>query len=155
MSHRRPHVRGFTLIEMSMVAMTVAILCAIAVPRYASSLARYYATAAAQRIAADLALAQSAAKTSTKNQIITFSVTGNSYQMIGVVGPDSPAANYSVSLSKPPYQATLVSVSFANATQVTFDRYGMPNSGGTIIVQTGQCQKTITLDVNSGKAVVQ
>ena len=39
--------------------------------------------------------------------------------------------------------------------QVVFDGYGMPDSGGTVIVQWGSIQKTVVLDADTGKASVQ
>lgn len=151
----RSRSRGFTLIEMTMVILTVGILCAIAAPRYSASLNRYGAESAAQRIVADIGLAQSTARTASRNQIISFNVLANTYQMSNVRASDSAAMTYVVELSRAPYQARLISASFGNAAQVSFDRYGAPSSAGAVVVQVGDVQKTIVLDVNTGKAGIQ
>ena len=151
----RNRLNGFSLLEMTIVVLTLGVLFAMAIPRYSASLNRYNADAAAQRIAIDLALAQSVAKTSTKGQTIIFNLAANTYQMNNVAASDSAAATYLVDLSAPPYQARLISVSFAGAAQATFDRYGMPGAAGTVVIQAGDVQKTIVLDANSGKATVQ
>jgi hypothetical protein len=39
--------------------------------------------------------------------------------------------------------------------QVTFDIYGKPDNGGSVVLQVGSWTKTIALDPDSGKATVQ
>src|SRR5204863_23675 len=56
--------RAFSLIEITLVLMVMGVLAALAVPRYASALARYRADAAARRIVADLDLARTTARSS-------------------------------------------------------------------------------------------
>jgi prepilin-type N-terminal cleavage/methylation domain-containing protein len=148
---------GFSLIEITVVLLVLAILGAIAFPRYSLALARYHVAVASQRIAADLALAQTIGKTTSAGQAVSFSVTNNNYQLTGYSGFLGAAAqaNYTVSLASSPYNATLVSANFNSTTQVTFNRFGQPDNGGTVVVQVGAYQKTITVDGNTGKVTVQ
>ena len=148
---------GFTLIEITVVVLILAILGAIAMPRYSLALARYRVAVASQRIAADLALAQTVGKTTSAGQAVSFSVTSDNYQLTGYSGFLGAAAqaNYTVSLASSPYNATLVSANFNSTTQVTFNRFGQPDNGGTVVVQVGAYQKTITVDGNTGKVTVQ
>jgi Tfp pilus assembly protein FimT len=148
---------GFTLIDMALVVLILGILGAIAMPRYSQAMARYRVAVASQRIAADLALAQTIGKTTSAGQAVSFSTTNNNYQLTGYSGflGGAAQANYTVSLASSPYNATLVSASFNSTTQVTFNRFGQPDNGGTIVVQVGPFQKTITVDGNTGKVTVQ
>jgi type II secretory pathway pseudopilin PulG len=147
--------RGYSLIELVMILGILAMLGAIAGPRYANSLALYRGQMAAQRIAADVALAQRFAKTTSAGQSIAFTVSSNSYSLPGVSGLSGSASTYNVNLASEPYTASLVSVNVGGGTTLSFDRYGQPGAGGTIVVKSGNSQRIITLDANSGAATIQ
>ena len=145
---------AFTLTEITIVVSIIAVLGAVAMPQYALALARYRVAMAEQRILSDLSLAQAVAKTSSAGQSVSFYIASNNYQLTGYAGPlGGPAqSTYTVSLTADPYDATLVSASFNSAALLTYDRFGQPTSGGTVVLQVGSYQKTITVDPNSGKA---
>lgn len=148
---------AFTLIELVLVIVSVAVLSAIAVPRYAAALSRYRVDLAAKRVAADLMLARSQARLSSTRQPVDFSAPSNGYTLTGMASPDGGAGGYIVRLDQEPYKAAVGAVSFgdAAATAVWFDRYGMPDQGGTVVVSSGGYEKTIALDAVTGKAVVR
>jgi prepilin-type N-terminal cleavage/methylation domain-containing protein len=152
MNKRQP---AFTLIELVLVLAIVTVLSAMAVPRYVGAQLRYRADAAAQRIVADLAMARSRANTTSASQAVIFTLASSQYQMPGVTDLKNQGSNYTVYLGAAPYQATLVSVDFGGTSQVTFDGYGVPNCGGTVVIKAGDVQRTILLDANSGKAAMQ
>lgn len=147
--------RGFSLLEMVIVVVVLAIITAIAQPRYAAAVSRYRASAAAQRIAADLSLAQAKARYLSTSRVVVFTVATSTYQLTGEADLSHPASTYTITLSDKPYKATLVSVNFAGAAQVTFNGYGVPNSGGTIVVSAGNATNTITIDADTGVATIQ
>ncbi|MDP9175849.1 MAG: prepilin-type N-terminal cleavage/methylation domain-containing protein [Planctomycetota bacterium] len=147
--------RGYSLIELLMVLAIMALFGAIAAPRFANSAALYRGQAAAQRIAADIALAQRLAKTTSAGQTINYSVAANSYALAGVVGLTGAASGYNLNLASDPYQATLISVTIGGGTSITFDRYGQPSAGGSIVVQSGNSQRTVTIDPTSGATTIQ
>ena len=146
--------KAFSLLELVMVTIILAIVAAIAAPRYANAMALQRIEAAAQRVANDLALAQRRAKFSSTSQEVDFGVLDDFYQLTGLPDPDHPGQTYVVSLSGEPYEATIVSVDFAGTTSVTFDGYGVPDNGGTIVIQSGNRQKTITVDGVTGRATI-
>jgi Tfp pilus assembly protein FimT len=148
--------RAVTLADVVLVVAIIAVLGAIAVPRYSLALARYRVAAAGQRIAADILLAQTVGRTSSAGQAVSFSVSSNNYQLPGYSSflGGGTQASYTVSLAADPYQATLVSASFNGNSQITFDRFGQPDNAGTVVVQVGSQQKTITVDT-TGKVTVQ
>jgi type II secretory pathway pseudopilin PulG len=157
---RRPF-RGaagaFTLFELVVVVLILAIAAAVTVPRYADNLLKVRADAAARRVAADLATAQARAKAKSCGQAVTFTVppSGNRYQLDGVANPDRKSTTYIVDLAQPPYQVALGRVDFGGTTKVTFSGYGLPDRGGTIVVQCGKYTKTVMVDAGTGIATIQ
>ncbi len=149
--------RAYTLAEVVLVTAIMGVSAAVAVPRYSAATRNFRAAQAAQRVAADLSLARWAARTTSTaaGVTVTFTVASSSYVVPGVPGPTGPASAYAVSLAADPYQATLTSVSFGGGTSVTFDRYGQPSSGGTVVVQVGTATRTVTLDGTAGTATIQ
>jgi len=146
--------KAFTLIELVMVIAIIAVLAAIAMPRYAASLARYRLDAAARRVVADLTMAQTRARITSASQTVTFSTATSQYTLAGMADPEHPSATYAVRLSDDPYSATIYSCSFTNAA-VTFNGYGLPDGAGAVIIQSGSMSKTVVVDADTGVASIQ
>ncbi len=146
---------AFTLIELVVVLLIMATLAAIAIPRYANATTRYRAETAARRIVADLALARSSASMYSSTVTVNFDVSSNTLSMPGVSHMDKASLDYLVDFNKRPYRADLIWADFGGTPAVSFDGYGMPDSGGTIVVRVGEVEKTVTLDPSTGEATVQ
>lgn len=146
---------GFSLLELVIVLAIMAIMAAIATPRYGQAIARYRTTMAARKVAADLTFARKRATISSTSQAVNFDVANDGYQLPGVTDMRTSAPDYSVALSSAPYRARIVSADFDGDADVTFDGYGVPDSGGTVVVAVGGYSKTIVLNADSGKAEVQ
>lgn len=147
--------RSFTLIDLVMALAVIAIVAAIATPRYANALTRYRAEAAARRVAADLDLARKTAKSSSSSRTVEFDAADDSYAIANVRELDTAGTMYRVELQDPPYQAQIASIDFGGDAQLTFDGFGIPDSGGFVIVQAGDYQYTIVVDPETGAAQVQ
>ena len=146
---------GFSLLEVVLVLAIIATLAAIATPRYAASLARYRADLAARRIVADLALARSSAKASSSSRRVKFFVNGDRYGLSDLQPLDGDGSYYDVYLSERPYEADITSVDFGTDDQIIFDGWGLPDSGGTVILSVGSEQRTVVVDAETGKATIQ
>jgi prepilin-type N-terminal cleavage/methylation domain-containing protein len=151
-AHPGARPAGFSLLELTLSLTIIALLGALAVPQYVSALARYRADAAARRIVADLAQTQARARALSASQTITFNLAPSTYQITGMIDPDHAATPYVVNLTAEPYSATLAAVSFGGSATLTFDGYGVPASGGTVVVQAGDTQRTVTIDPETGAA---
>ena len=150
--------RGFSFIELAIVVLILGILTSLVLPKFMNALCYYRADGAAKRIAADVALAQRQAMQTCTTQTMQFSVSGtgnNSYTLSSLKNLDFSNQSYTVNLSADPYQALLISAGFNGSVTLSFDRYGVPGNGGTVVVQAGSCQKTITVDGQTGKATIQ
>jgi prepilin-type N-terminal cleavage/methylation domain-containing protein len=153
---------GFTLVELSLVLAIVAVLSAIAIPRYANAQSRYQADSAALRIKNDIELIRKSAMQASQSRELLISTDLNEYHLINVKDLDKGVTKYSVDLGNATYQADLVSAfgtlrdySGRKFLSVTFDGFGKPNAGGNIVIAIGDQQRTISLDVDTGKVVVR
>ena len=153
----RPHGDrlGFSLIELVLVLVIIAVMAGVAAPRFSGSSMRLRAAAVAQRIAADLAAARGRARSLSTSQVVIFNLAANTYELPGLQSLDRSTLPYVVELSHEPYKATVVSADFGGTSQITFDGYGRPDNGGLVVVSVGQVLKTIVVDAQTGMATVQ
>lgn len=147
---------GFSLGELLIVVAIMSILAAVALPKWSTTLQKQRISAAASRIVADLSRAQSAAYGTSTPKTVTFSVSSGQYTISGITSLNKSTGTYTVALTDDPYRCTLVSVWNQTGTQtLTFDGYGLPDKGGTIIVSANGLQKSIVVDAATGQAVAQ
>lgn len=147
---------GFTLPEVVITVMLMAIVSAIALPRWSTALQKQRVIQAANRLAADLTRAQTAAYGSSTAKTVTFTVGSSQYAISGIAPLRGATGSYTILLTDDPYLSTLVSVWGQTGTQtITFNGYGLPDKGGSIVVSAGGNQKTIVVDAATGTAVVQ
>ena len=145
---------GFTMVDLVITMMITGILAAVAAPKFADTLQRFRAESAAQRIKTDLEFARQNAMSKSTTQIVQFTPATDSYTLSGMADLDRSSQTYSVDLAAAPYHAVLVSATLGSDSDLQFDFYGQPDSGGTITVQSGSFQQTVTVDADTGKATV-
>lgn len=150
----RAAARGFSLMELVLVILIVAIISAVVVPRFGGSITRHRADTVAQRIAVDLELARRRASTTSAAQRVIFDVEDDSYELDGLGDMDHSTEDYIVSVAEDPYKAVLVFVNFGGDEEIIFDGFGTPDSGGSVIVQVGNEIRTVTVDANTGETSV-
>ena len=151
----RQRSAGFSLIELVLVLTIISVLSAIAVPRYAGALARYRADAAARRVVADLDYARQRARSSSSSVTAAFLPGQDLLLITGTISMDDPSASWRTDLSGSPYRADITASVFGADNTVTFNGFGDPDTGGTVILTVGSETRSVVLDVNTGKAVVQ
>ena len=148
--------RAFSLIELVLVVAAIAVMSAIAIPRYSGAIARYRVNMAARRVVADLALARAAARSSGAGQVVSFATPADGYTMTGLAAPDGRTGDYVVRLADDPYRVTVASAAFSTAEppaqSVRFTRFGVPESGGVIVLRSGSVERTVLLDPVTGRA---
>ena len=145
---------GFSLIEIVLVLVILALVSAIAVPRYGNSIMRYRAESAARRVAQDLALAQAHAASAGRPQPVVFVARG--YQMPGMPHLNGKGyGDYTVDLGTDPYGVTRVAAEFGGDGRVTFDLYGAPDTGGSVVIEVGDVRRVIVLRPDTGRVQVK
>lgn len=144
--------RAFSLVELVLTLSIIAIAGAVALPRYGRALARYRAETGARRIIADLERARQTAKATSAGCKVQFDQTGYIVEPVVVTGPDD---KYRVDLSREPYLAKILSINFSGDSVIYFDGYGVPDSGGSLVVNSGVGAFQVDLDPQAGKARYQ
>jgi type IV fimbrial biogenesis protein FimT len=143
---------GFTLPDLVITVLIIGIMAAVAAPKFAETIHQYRAEAAATRIKADLGLVRQHAVSTSSTQTVQFSIATNAYSIPGLSDLNHASQAYAVDLTAYPYSAVLESASLGGDNFLQFDRYGKPDSGGTITVESGGYQRTVTIDPDTGKA---
>ncbi len=140
---------AFTTIELVIVVLIIGIVAAVAVSRYVDALCWHRAEAAAERVKADIGLARRKAKMSSASQSVQFDPVYDTYILPGVQDLDHAGMEYMVDLRKAPYRASIVSATFGNDSVLIFNGYGVPDSGGSVVVQSGPYQRAIRVDAGA------
>jgi prepilin-type N-terminal cleavage/methylation domain-containing protein len=146
---------GFSLFELLIGLSVISIVAAVAVPRYASSVGRYRAEAAARRVAADLTLAQAKARAASCGQSVTFNMTAGTYTVSGARNLDHPGSLYTVSLADDPYRVRIGYADFGGAPQAQFDMFGTLMFSGKVTVYAGEYARTVSAAKDDGTVTVQ
>lgn len=142
------------MIDLVITVMVIGIMAAVAVPRFVGSLQRYRVEAAAKRVQADLGFARRTAMARSTPLTVQFTGASHNYTIVGVDRPDRVGQAYTIQLADSPYQSIIVSAVLGGDESVQFNQYGVPDSGGTITVQSGAFQKTVTIDPETGRATI-
>lgn len=145
---------AFSLIELTTVVLIVAILTAVAAPKFVGAYHHQRVEAAAARIQADLNLARQTAIARSKAQAVVFDSSANNYTLAGLNDLNRRSDTYSVDLSASPYEVALAADSVGSDGTLTFNIYGVPNAGGTLTVSDGRYAQTVTIDAVTGKAAI-
>ncbi len=133
------------------MAAILAVMTAVALPRYAGAHARYRAEMAARRIMADLELARNRALAASASQPVVFSVDGDEYTLPGVADLRHPASDYHVIISDPPYRAELVAVDAGGDECVIFNGFGVPDSGLKVVLRVRNITKIVMVGQHTGE----
>lgn len=149
----------FTLIELVTVIAIAAVLAAIAVGSYGGSIANQQVRAAAHHVIADMEYLREYAIASDSSVLIEFQLGNGNYAVQSQNTIPAPAGSpgdvISSGAQQVPYEARFISVDFGGDTRINFDRFGAPDSGGSITLSVSDKLVTILFDEQTGKGTIQ
>jgi Tfp pilus assembly protein FimT len=153
---------GFTLIDVTITILILAIVAAIAVPRFAQSLDLIRVDSAARFIAADLNYARHRAQVTSQNVPINFTTSPAGYAMPTTPHLDRSGARYAVNFADSGLNVA-IALNLQGHSSVTYNSFGLPLVGsplaamtsGAITVSSGLKSKTVSINPQTGRASVQ
>ena len=147
--------RGFTIIEILIVVVILAIAALTAIPML-SSAGSVQVRSVANMIAADLEYAKSLAITKGQNYRVVFDTSSESYRIADQTGttishPVKKGFDYVIDLdSEGLERVDITGADFAGAQQVEFDYLGSPDNGGTVTLAGDSTTMTINVEPVTG-----
>ena len=144
--------KGLTVVELLLVIAILAIMAAIAVPRYVDMAAQRELDAAAGQLAGDLQWSMKIAANSTASSIVKMMFNNTSPYGYYVVQGESNT------LIRPLYNLPVTIVFPREQTAVIFDVYGKPFSGMDVVVtmlNTRGQSRVVTVDHLTGQVQIQ
>lgn len=147
---RRAGRAGFTLLELVVALAILAIISSAAIPRFLRGLARQRMSAAARKVDADLRWARQRAVQSGAACTLSFSPAARSYRLKRGTPAALGADLFETTLADEPFCIASLTADFGGDALLSFDAYGLPDSGGTLVLSSGGVSVTITLDTDTG-----
>jgi len=142
----RPRVcRGFSLVELALAVLMIAVLGAIAAPRFANASARQRLEAAARHVQADLRYAQTRARAQSDTYTAQFAID-NTVILIDPAGEKVARTDFGAA----PYEVKLTTALDNNGTDLTFNGFGNPSTGGTLTLTGGGGKVVLDIDPITG-----
>lgn len=146
-----PRSAAFTLAELLVVLTILALLAAMAVPRYTLAAGRHRLDAAAQRLAADLELARERATMTSAAVDVVFDPATDSYKIAALADPAHPERRYVVRLAAEPYQCELLTAAAGPDLTLTFNGFGHPETAAVIELRAGSATRKVLVDGDTGE----
>ena len=151
--------RGFTLIEILIVIVILAIAAMTAIPMMGSA-ASVQIRSAGNMIAADLEYAKSLAISKGQNFWVVFDEGAESYSIVDQDGntishPVKKGFDYVIDFQDEGLgRVEIADADFDGASQVQFDYLGSPDNGGTVHLQAGDMSATVSVEPVTGYITV-
>ena len=152
------HLQAFTLAEVLVVLVILAILAAVIIPSAVGS-SDLTAVSAAKMVAADLQYAQNEAITAQGDITVSFDAAAKTYELRNasqlLIHP-MKHTDYVVNFGSQEGfdRLEIVSADFNGASEVTFDETGAPDNAGSVTLRVGSCVYRVDVAVATGKITV-
>ena len=146
--------RAFSLVELVMVIVIIAMLASIAAPRFANATERYRVQLAAARLQADLLYARERAMATGKGLSVVVDPDAGTYTIGGAADPDHLLPQFTVNLAAEPYGVRITSADFGGTAKLNINGFGVPGAGGTIRLSGGAGDVVVTIEAGTGAVTV-
>lgn len=127
----------------------LAVLAGVAIPRFSRGISQQRMVAAVRKLDADLRCARQRAIQFGESCTIQFT-SGSSYRLRRGSSANLGSDLFTTDLSEEPYMVAAGSADFGGDALLTFDGYGVPDSGGSVTLTSGGVTATISIDADTG-----
>ena len=141
------------MVELTLVIAILAVVSAVAIPRFSAAQNRGRVEAAARRLAADLELARATAIARGAEVRVVFDSAGDRWTLSGVPAPRGSGRDSTTDLRLPPYEVSLDTPLLDGASAITFNAWGRPSTGGTLTIRGGAASRAVNVHPVTGQAV--
>jgi len=136
------------------VLVIISAFAGLALPAYGSAVARYRLDSAAYELSGELDRAAAHARMVGAMVTIRFNVAGDTVEFDDVPHRTTNATSYSIDLRESPRDAGIVSADFNTAEEYTVSGFGVPSSGGVVMLQNTAAARQLTIDAATGRSRV-
>lgn len=147
---RRRLDRAFTLVELVVVLVVISIMAGLALPAYGGAVARYRLQSATHNLTSDIDRATQHASASMTEVTIIFNTATHRVRFTGLPGKDNPGVAHVLDLQDHPNGASISSANFSGLQQYTISAFGIPSSGGTVVLRGAGTSTNIVVDGSTG-----
>jgi Tfp pilus assembly protein FimT len=141
------------MIELVIVILIMSIFAAVSAPAFMDSLLFHRVETAARRVKADIDYTRQRARLTSTAQSIIFTAAGT-YTISGAKSLQKSTLAYAVDLKKSPYSLDSATANFSNTLVLTFDGYGTPTSGGTVVLNSKSHQCVVSVNNVTGSVTI-
>lgn len=147
--------RAFTLIELVVVIVIMAIMAAVTIPRFASASNRYRVDAAVQQILADVNMTAAVANRASASRTISFDPDNDRYTLVGQASPSDPAQDWIIELGLEPFGVNLARVTFGADDDLPISGHGLLAESGELTVTAGRTARKLIFTQGSATATIE
>ena len=136
--------------ELVVVLVVISVMAGLALPAYSSAVARYRLQSAAHNLASDIDHATQYAAATMTEVTVQFNTVNNRVRFGGLPARRTVGPSHVLDLEEHPNGAAISSVDFSGLQQYTISAFGVPSSGGTVVLRNGDGAVTLEVDATTG-----
>ncbi len=141
--------------ELVVVLLVIGTIAGLALPAYGSAVARYRLQSAVYQLRNDLDRATAHARATMTPITIDFDLATHTVGFDDLPGRRDAGVDHVLNLREHPLAATIVLADFSGQDEYTISEYGVPNSGGTIVLSGAGVTRTLDVEAITGTASVR
>lgn len=133
-----------------MVLVIISVAAGLALPAYSGAVARYRLQSATHNLNADIDRATEFARATMTPVTVRFDPSTHRVTFNSLPGRRDAATDHVLDLQAHPNGATIASANFSGLQQYTISAFGVPDSGGAVVLSGAGTTRTVSVDASTG-----